>query len=137
MRRRVLLASLAAAWLAPSFARAQQPRKMPLVGILDPGLPGHFDAFLAGMRALGYAAGQNVGYLQRSSEGRPDLVTQLASELADARVDVIVTTGPSPTRAAMKATSTIPIVFVLGDPLPQAPPATWPVPTAMPRACRS
>src|SRR5262245_4891126 len=111
MRRRILLASATTAWMAPDIAMAQQPRKTPRIGILDPGLPLHFAAFFAGMRSLGYVDGQNVTYIQRSSAGRMDLVPQLAAELAESKVDVIVTTGPLQIHSMMKATSTIPIVF--------------------------
>ena len=117
MRRRVLLSSVTAAWMAPGIAGAQQPAKMLRIGILDPGLPVHFAAFFAGMRDLGYVDGRNVAYLQRSSAGRTDVVPQMAAELVESKVDVIVTTGPLPVLSVMKATSTIPVVFVLGDPI--------------------
>ncbi len=117
MRRRVFFASMPAAWIAPAIARAQQAGKMARIGILDPGLPVHFAAFFGGMRDLHYVSGQNVTYVQRSSTGRTDVIPQMAAELAESKVDVIVASGPLPTLSAMKATSTIPIVFVLGDPV--------------------
>jgi putative ABC transport system substrate-binding protein len=108
---------MTAAWMAPVIGRAQQPGKRARIGILDPGLPVHFAAFFAGMRDLGYVEGRTVAYVQRSSAGRTDLLAPMAAELAESGVDVIVTTGPLPIHAVMKATSTIPVVFVLGDPI--------------------
>lgn len=91
---------------------------LPRIGVLDPGLSGQFAAFFAGMRDLGYVKDQNVTYVERSAAGQPDLIAQLAAELVAAKVAVIVTAGPLPVRAAMAATSTIPIVFAaLGDAL--------------------
>jgi putative ABC transport system substrate-binding protein len=108
---------MTAAWMVPAIGRYQQPGKSVRIGILDPGLPLHFAAFFAGMRELGYVDGETVAYVQRSSAGRTDLVAHIAVELVASNVDVIVTTGPLPIHSVMKATSTIPIVFVLGDPI--------------------
>jgi putative ABC transport system substrate-binding protein len=108
---------MAVASMAPAIGRAQQPGKLARIGIFDLGLPLHFAAFFAGMRALGYVEGQNVDYVRRSAAGGTDLVAQMAAALVESKVDVIVTTGPLPTVAVMKATSTIPVVFVLGDPI--------------------
>ena len=116
-RRSVLLAAAAAAGssLAGTRLAAANP---PRVGILDPGLPQHFAAFLTGMAKLGYVEGQNVTYIRSSSAGQTERLPQLAAELAEAKVDVIVTAGPAPVRAAMKATAAIPIIFTtLGDPI--------------------
>jgi ABC-type uncharacterized transport system substrate-binding protein len=119
MRRRHLLgeAAAAAAWSSlpcTRLAAANPPR----IGILDPGLSRQFEALFAGMHDLGYIGGQNVAYIQRSAAGRAELIPPLAAELVEAKVDVIVTAGPLPVREAMKATSTIPIVFAAhGDPL--------------------
>jgi putative ABC transport system substrate-binding protein len=68
------------------------------------------------MRDLGYVEGRNIAYERRSSAGRSEPIPQLAAELVQAKVAVIVTAGLKPVRAAMQATSTIPIVFAaLGD----------------------
>ena len=108
----VTLGGAAAAW--PLFeARAQQERTiLPQVGILDPGIPQHFEAFRRGMRDLGYVEGN---YIYRTAAGRAEPVSRLASELAALKPDVIVAASPVPVRALKEATSTIPIVFVLGD----------------------
>ena len=45
---------------------------MPVIGILDPGVTFNFDAFVQGMRDLGYVEGQNISYARRSLKGRPN-----------------------------------------------------------------
>ena len=91
---------------------------LPRVGILDPGLPHLFDAFFAGMKDHGYVEGETVVYTRRSPAAEPEAIQTAAAEIAGAKVDVIVTAGPTAVRAAMNATSTVPIVFAaLGDAL--------------------
>jgi putative tryptophan/tyrosine transport system substrate-binding protein len=69
------------------------------------------------LRALGYAEGHNISFESRYSGGKDDVLPVLAVELVRLSVDVIVTTGTAATRAAKKATDTIPIVFIrIGDP---------------------
>ena len=109
--RRELLAALggAAAW--PLAARAQQRTMVPQIGILDPGLPQHFEAFRRGMDDLGYVEGRSVSYMYRTAAGRAESVPRLASELVALKPDAIVTASALPVRAVKEATSTIPIVF--------------------------
>jgi putative ABC transport system substrate-binding protein len=114
--RRQFLAVLGGATVLWPLAADAQKRPPPRVGILDPGLAHQFTAFFAGMRELGYVDGQTVVYVRRSAEGRPEAIPRLAAELAAANVDVIVTAAGLPTRAAMKESTTIPVVFAaLGD----------------------
>ncbi len=62
--------------------------------------------------------GENIDVEYRYAEGKADRERELAAELVRLKVDVIVTAGPSVTRAAKKATTTIPIVFAQdGDPV--------------------
>src|SRR5215510_3919169 len=97
--------------VAPLAAEAQQPAHLPTVGWLDEGnwtdKARLYATFLEGLRELGYA------------EGHVDRLPGLAAELVQLPVDVIVTTGGVPaTRAAMQATTTIPIVMAdAGDPV--------------------
>jgi len=113
-RRQFLAAFGGAAILWPIAAGGQQ--RLPRVGILDPGLAHLFAAFFVGMRDAGYVEGQNIAYVRRVSEGRPETLRELAVELVRADVDVIVTAGPTGVVAAMAATSDKPIVFAaLGD----------------------
>ena len=118
MRRRVVLAFLGGAFALPLATFRSIAADLPRVGILDPGLPHLFEAFFSGMRDLGYTEGQTVVYIRRSSEGRSEALSRLASELVEAKPDVIVAASPAGVRAAMRAISTIPIIFpALGDAL--------------------
>src|SRR5215210_4086902 len=113
-RREVLVGLILAAVAGPT--NAQQRTKLPLVGLLDPGIPHLFDAFRDGMHTLGHFESQNITFVHRSAEGRPEPIPGLAAELVRLNVDVIVTAGTSTVRAAAQATSHIPVVFAaLGD----------------------
>ena len=69
------------------------------------------EAFRQGLRELGYVEGKNIVIEWRSAEGKLDRLPALAAELVRLKVDIIVTAGPTATRAAKEATSTIPIVM--------------------------
>src|SRR5262249_9633833 len=69
------------------------------------------EAFRQGLRQLGYAEGKDFVIEYRSADGKLDRLNELAAELVRLKVDVIVTAGPTPTRAAKAATATIPIVM--------------------------
>ena len=121
MNRRAALASLVA--LAALPALAQQGRVY-RVGFLTPNkrpasLAGHrYGAFVDGLRELGYVEGKNLVIEWRYAEEVYGRVPALASELANARVEVIVATGSPATRAAQKASPGIPIVMAgVGDPV--------------------
>ena len=98
-----------------SPADAQQPTKIPRIGYLigqsrSTG-SGRIDPFRQGLRELGYVEGKNIVIEWRSAEEKLDRLPALAAELVRLKVDVIVTAGRLPTRAAKEATSTIPIVM--------------------------
>ncbi len=119
MRRRDLVASLAAtaaAW--PLTARAQQ-KAMPVIGYLHPGSPGPTEsrlaAFRQGLSETGYVEGQNVAIETLWAEGRYDRLPALAADLVGRKVDLIVASGVPSALAAKSATLTIPIVFHSGD----------------------
>src|SRR5215470_18774495 len=109
--------------VAPLTAMAQQPAHLPTVGWLDEGnwtdKARLYATFLEGLRELGYVEGQHLVIARRDAEGHVDRLLGLAAELVRLPVDVIVTTGGVPaTRAAMQATTTIPIVMAdAGDPV--------------------
>jgi ABC-type uncharacterized transport system substrate-binding protein len=102
-------------------ARAQQPKKVPHVGYLTVSSlssnASRNEAFRQGMRELGYVEGKNIVIEWRSGEGKVERKSELVAELVRLRVDAIVTSGPTMTRAAQQATATIPIVMAF-DPDP-------------------
>jgi putative ABC transport system substrate-binding protein len=105
---------------APPAAGAQQPAKIPRIGLLRPGSPPdpYVDAFRQGLRDLGYVEGQTIALEYRWAEGRSARLPLLAAELVQLKVDVIVTQGEVMTRPVKEATSTIPIVMATsGDPV--------------------
>jgi putative ABC transport system substrate-binding protein len=103
----------------PIVTRAQQART-PVIGFLSLGSPdpssGFGAAFRAGLAEAGYVAGQNVAIKFRWADNQPRWLPQLAADLVDRQVDVIVATGSAYAALAAKAaTSTIPIVFGIAD----------------------
>ncbi len=102
--------------VVPRAATAQQPKHLSTVGWLDEGIRADkgplYATFLEGLRELGYVEGPRLVIARRDAEGHRDRLPGLAAELVRLPVDVIVTTGGVPaTRAAMEATTTIPIVM--------------------------
>ena len=109
--------------VAPLAAEAQPPTKVARVGWLSDGIRAGATsylhaAFLHGLRDLGYVEGQNLVMERRDAEGQLDRLPELAAQLVERQVEVIVTWGVPGTRAAQRATSTIPIVMAeAGDPV--------------------
>jgi putative tryptophan/tyrosine transport system substrate-binding protein len=120
MNRREIILLLCGAITAPRVLRAQQ-KALPIIGILGPTSPGPFAGFVAafrqGLSETGYVKGQNVAIEYRWAEGRYDRLPALAADLVARKVDVIVAPGPPLSLAAKNATSTIPIIFMGGDPV--------------------
>ena len=121
IERRKFLATLggvAAAW--PLAARAQQPA-MPVIGIIHSGLPetepgSRMIAFRQGLNESDYVEGQNVKIEYRWAEGQQDRYSELVADLIRRKVSVIATGANTPASLAAKAaTSTIPIVFGVGQ----------------------
>jgi putative ABC transport system substrate-binding protein len=126
MRRReliTLLGSAAATW--PLAALAQLAPKVPRIGLLSLGSGDKsdaslrtLDAFMSALRELGYADGQNIAFERKFADGDANKLGELVQELVGHRVDVIVALATPAARAAMKATSAIPIVGIgMADPV--------------------
>lgn len=99
-------------------AHAQQPAKVPRIGLLVDGASPRVEAFRQGLRELGYVEGQNALIEYRSAAEKGDRLADLAADLVRLRVDVIVAPDPPAARAAKNATRTIPIVMrSSGDPV--------------------
>jgi len=117
-----LFGGAAATW--PFAARAQQPNRMRLIGVLQ-GLTAddaqgkvRFAAFQQELLQLGWTDGHNVRFNHRWGEGNADLTRRQAAELVALAPDVILTTGGQSTELMVKATRTVPIVFtVVPDPV--------------------
>jgi putative ABC transport system substrate-binding protein len=120
MDRRAFIGTLTGSLLAaPLAAEAQQPRKVYRIGLLGPGGPAPgLEEFRRGLSALGYVEGRNIHFEQRWAENKIDRLPELAVDLVQARIDVIVAFVSSAAKAAQQATTTIPIVMVsVGDPV--------------------
>src|SRR5712692_3426659 len=119
----IITCALGCLCVAPLARAAQQPTHVHRIGALS-GLGttaerGPFvEAFLEGMRALGYVEGQNLVLEYRAAAGHYERFPALAAELVQLKPDVIVTQGTPAALAAKDATTTIPIVMVgVGDPV--------------------
>jgi ABC-type uncharacterized transport system substrate-binding protein len=115
-----LLGGATAAW--PLAARAQQPAKLPTIGLVGGAIPSTqgvwITAFVQRLRELGWIENRTVAIEVRWAEGRNERYSEIVAEFVRLKVDVIVTQGTPATIAAKQATSVIPIVFVgIGDPV--------------------
>ena len=124
MRRRdliVLLGGTAAAW--PIASRAQQPKKIPRIGVLwHAANAEEEDVYLRvltkAFNDLGYVEGKNIELEHRFPAEQPERFRTLARELVESNVDVIVSVTALGALMLKQATSTIPIVFVIApDPV--------------------
>ena len=117
--RRTFMAVVATGLLAaPLRAAAQPPRKVPRVGVLasrSPEAPGPSEGLRQGLRELGYGEGQNVVIEWRWARSDEKKFPELAADLVNLNVDVIVAANNAAVEAAHRATRTIPIVMVLAE----------------------
>ena len=116
MKNKIVCFALCAMLLAfCSSAEAQQAGKVHRIGLLisasSAATATFIDAFRRGLRELGYVEGKNYVLEIRGGEGNPDRLSALAAELVQLKVDILVAGGTFATRAAMRATRTIPIVM--------------------------
>ena len=118
-----LITALAVTILVASLAaEAQQPKNVPRIGFLSAAsaasISARREAFRQGLRELGYVEGTNIIMEYRYAEGKLERLSELAAELVRLKVDVLVTAGPTATRPAKEAISTIPIVMAFdSDPV--------------------
>ena len=115
MKRRDFIVGGSAAVVLSAPLRAEQSTKRPTIGFLgaaSPELAGPWvAAFVKRLGELGWTEGRNVTIEYRWAEARTERYGEIATELANRNVDVIVTWASAPVLAAKRATTTIPIVF--------------------------
>jgi putative ABC transport system substrate-binding protein len=118
MRRREFLGVVGSAAVAWPVAGRAQHAAMPVIGFLGPASPGPYApyvaGFLRGLKEVGYFEGQNVAVEYRWAENQNDRLPVLAAELVHRQVSVIATLATG-TMAAKASTTTIPIVFLIGE----------------------
>jgi ABC-type uncharacterized transport system substrate-binding protein len=120
--KKIFCLALGAMFLALSFpAQAQQPKKIPRIGVLIGGPAAarlYDEVFRQGLRELGYVEGQNVVLELRDAEAKAERLPDLAAELVRLKVDVILTSSTPAIQAVKQATQRIPIVMAFsGDPV--------------------
>jgi putative tryptophan/tyrosine transport system substrate-binding protein len=121
VKRRAFITLLGGAATWPLAARAQQAGKLPTIGFLGTTTPSAWSqwvaAFVQRLRDFGWIEGRTIAVEYRWGEGRDERFVEIAAELVQLKVDVIVTSGTA-LLAAKQATSVIPIVFaVANDPV--------------------
>src|SRR5215470_5388874 len=121
VRRRAfitLLSGAAAFSLLWPAAQAQQPGKIPTIGLLSAGSATSSPALFDALRELGWIEGKNVAFEHRYADNRIERLPEFAAELVRRKVDLIVSFGTLAPLAAKQATATIPIVMAAaGDPV--------------------
>jgi len=107
----------------PAAVQAEQPKRLPQVGVLVPVGRADYDpvakdplkdALLEGLMALGYVEGKNI-HVDYGVPRKPEEVVEMARDLVGHKVDVIATAGPLPIEATRRATDSIPIVIIACD----------------------
>jgi putative tryptophan/tyrosine transport system substrate-binding protein len=117
VRRRIGLLLIVVFLMAPLAAEAQPPKNVHRIGRLSSGYPPagpdpNLEAFQQGLRDLGYAEGQNLVLEVRYAAGNEERLRELAAELVQLPVEVLVAAGTAAIHAAQQATRMIPIVMV-------------------------
>jgi putative ABC transport system substrate-binding protein len=126
MRRRDFITALGAAATWPLAARAQQPAKMKRIAFVRPAGPvsevsvsgrPYYRAFFEELSRLGYVEGQNLGVERYSGEGRPERYAELARDVVNTHPDLILAVAARLSLDFKMATTTIPIVSMINDPI--------------------
>src|SRR5712671_153775 len=118
MRRRDFIVAIAGSAVAWPLARAQQP--LPVIGVLLPTSPDantdRLRGFRQGLKDTGFIEGENVAIEYRWTEGQNDQLPALAADLVRRQVALIASpVGSAAASAAKAATTTVPIVFGVGE----------------------
>src|SRR5262245_21322190 len=119
MNQKIRLWLLATILLTTVSAQAQQPAHVPRIGLLGGASAAansrRIEAFRQGLRELGYIDGKNIAIEERWADGKLDRLSALAADLLRAKAKIIVSAGPTVTRALKEAKVTIPIVMSFDD----------------------
>ncbi|HEV8532716.1 MAG TPA: ABC transporter substrate-binding protein [Methylomirabilota bacterium] len=120
MDRRTFVSAISMGLLAAPLAARAQKAPTARVGWLAPEFKSFaLDPFRQALKELGWVEGGSLAIEQRYARGSAERYPELAADLVRLKPDVLVTDGSPATRAAQQATATIPIVFVVGDPVAQ------------------
>src|SRR5262252_4008549 len=119
MTRKTLALALLLSLVAALVSEAQQSTKIPRIGLLGGGSASsnavRYAAFREGLRELGYVEGKNILIEERWAEGHADRLPALVADLVRLKVDVIISAGPTVTRAVKRANITTPVVMGFDD----------------------
>jgi putative ABC transport system substrate-binding protein len=118
-RRLALGLALGAPLLSPlaAWGQTDKPRRIGVLYPLPRGGPNNMAVFFDGLKELGYVEGRNLVVERRFSDGNDAQLPALAADLVKQNVELIVAAGPPATFAAKAATSTVPIVMGVADPV--------------------
>ena len=115
-RRRLILYSLLALLGAGPWLRAQSQPRLPRIGFLSlQSSKQRLESFASGMREFGYVDGKTVAIIWRLTQGQAALLPDYAAELVKMKPDLIIAVEPQSVEAVRQLTSTIPIIFVVGQ----------------------
>ncbi len=124
MRASPISTAAIALWVVamPAAVQAEQPKRLPQVGVFVPPLPAGYDpannpfsqAMLEGLKALGYVEGRSI-HIELRVATNPEEAAAMARDLVEHKVDVVVAVGPQLIEVAKRATDSIPIVILACD----------------------